>query len=312
MPTPTARRARLRDYLELVRVPNVFTAPADSMMGFWFVRAADGLGGAAVLGTLAASSALLYASGIVLNDLFDLETDRRQRPERPLPSGRVAPAAAAWLGAELMIVGLAGAFLVGFLADTLAPGMVAIVLAGCILCYDAWAKRTPIGPAVMGACRGLNVLMGMAVVWPGWQAQHLLVSGGIALYVAGLTWFARSETVRSRRAALLWAMGVMVGGMAMLGVLPWVSGDLAVLAYQRRELWALAVAVLGLFILRRFFLAIVEPSPARVQTAVRNGILSLVILDAMVVAAARGLGPAVVVLGLLVPAVGLSRWFSPT
>ena len=41
---------------------------------------------------------VLYAAGMALNDLFDLEIDRAERPARPLPSGRVSPAFAAWIG----------------------------------------------------------------------------------------------------------------------------------------------------------------------------------------------------------------------
>jgi len=308
----SVRRVRWLDYLELLRLPNLFTAPADSMMGFWFVQTGDNLRGGLTLAALATSSVLLYASGVVLNDLFDLKTDRQERPERPLPSGRIAPVVAAWLGAELMILGVAAAFLAGFLAGSLAPGVVGAGLAGCILLYNAGAKRTVIGPLVMGACRGLNVLLGMAAAWWTWQEEHLLVAGAISLYVAGLTWFARSESARSRRWELLGAAGVMAGGIVLLAALPWVSDTLAGRAAGRLDLWPLAVAFLGVLILRRFLWAVLEPSAGRVQIAVRSGILSLVILDAAVCAIARGMGPALGVLALLVPAVWLARRFNPT
>ena len=41
---------------------------------------------------------VLYASGTALNDVFDFEVDRAERPGRPLPSGRVSSRSAAWLG----------------------------------------------------------------------------------------------------------------------------------------------------------------------------------------------------------------------
>lgn len=306
------RPTRLRDYLELVRPANLFTAPADSLMGFWFVRAVDDLRAGVTLGLLALSSVLLYAAGVVLNDLFDLQTDRQERPERPLPSGRIAPAAAAWLGAELLILGLAVAFLASFLAGSLAPGAVAAGLSAGILLYDAAAKRTMVGPLVMGTCRGLNVLMGMAVAWSTWQREHLLVAGAIGLYVAGLTWFARSETARSRRGALLGAAALMAGAILLLAALPLVSDRLVGLAAGRLDFWPVAILLLGLLILRRFLWAVIDPSAGRVQIAVRSGILSLVVLDAAICAAARGLAAALVILGLLVPGVWLARRFNPT
>ena len=43
---------------------------------------------------------------MVLNDVFDLEIDRRERPERPLPSGRVSLRAARLLGWTLLVLGM--------------------------------------------------------------------------------------------------------------------------------------------------------------------------------------------------------------
>ncbi len=83
----------LRSYLALVRLPNVFTAMADVAMGFLFVQSRgwqwDPWWDSWTLATLLAASGLLYMAGMVLNDVFDLETDRHERPDRPLPSGRI-------------------------------------------------------------------------------------------------------------------------------------------------------------------------------------------------------------------------------
>ena len=53
--------------------------------------------GAAPAGTVAVvavAMALFYTAGMILNDVADLEVDRRERPERPLPSGAVSRTAA--------------------------------------------------------------------------------------------------------------------------------------------------------------------------------------------------------------------------
>ena len=78
----------LRGYLELLRPPNVMTAVADVLAGY----AVAGLSNWAALPWLLGATACLYAGGVVLNDFFDRHLDARERPERPLPSGRV-PAA---------------------------------------------------------------------------------------------------------------------------------------------------------------------------------------------------------------------------
>ena len=61
----------LRSYIELMRLPNVFTAMADVAMGFLFVQASDwhwvAWWDSWTLALLLAASSLLYISGIVLN-----------------------------------------------------------------------------------------------------------------------------------------------------------------------------------------------------------------------------------------------------
>ncbi len=99
-----------RSYLELMRLPNVFTAVADVAMGFLFVQSSDWRWDpwhdSWTLALLIAASSLLYIAGVVLNDVFDLEIDRKERPERPLPSGRVPLWAARLLGWKLLVVGM--------------------------------------------------------------------------------------------------------------------------------------------------------------------------------------------------------------
>ena len=91
-----------RGYLELVRPANVATALADVLAGY----AVAGLGNTRALGWLLFSTACLYAGGVVLNDVFDRDIDRLERPERPIPSGRVSVAAAAGLGLGLLALGI--------------------------------------------------------------------------------------------------------------------------------------------------------------------------------------------------------------
>jgi 4-hydroxybenzoate polyprenyltransferase len=95
-----------RGYLELVRPANVATALADVLAGY----AVAGLGSPG-LGWLLMSTACLYGGGVALNDFFDRGLDRIERPERPIPSGRVSSRAAAGLGLGLLALGVIAAAL---------------------------------------------------------------------------------------------------------------------------------------------------------------------------------------------------------
>src|SRR5919106_4360552 len=103
---------------------------------------------------LVVASCLLYLSGMVLNDVFDADVDARERPERPIPSGRIALRPAAGAGWGLWFSGLFVAWFASILASDWRPGVVGTTVAVFIILYDRVLKHTPIAPLVMGACRG--------------------------------------------------------------------------------------------------------------------------------------------------------------
>src|SRR5216110_2611253 len=95
---------RVLPYAQLVRLPNTFTAMADIFLGATAAGMLLERFGAFVCLLLA--STLLYWSGMIWNDYFDLDQDRKERPGRPLASGRVSPRAAVLLGASCMLGGV--------------------------------------------------------------------------------------------------------------------------------------------------------------------------------------------------------------
>lgn len=298
-PSPAAM---LRAFLELLRVPNLFTAMADVAMGVLFVTPLVGMNDTIALAALMGASCLLYASGVVLNDVFDIHLDARQRPERPIPSGRMPLGLARILGWLLLLGGMTLGWTAAAVVGQWRPGLVALLLAACIVLYNASLKATSLGPVVMGACRSLNVLMGMSILAAPWQLHHGLVAGAIGIYIAGITWFARTEAERSRRLPLILATLVMLAGIAMLALLPLTEATLVRLLEEQPQRWYIFLGALGLLIGWRFIRAVADPSPATVQMAVQHGILSLIFLDAAAVFAARDMGAAVAILLLLLPA----------
>src|SRR4051812_42314353 len=107
--SPLAPRKRLRPYAQLVRLPNVFTAFADIGLGGLAAAAHSERHPGALLDhwlpflLLLLASGLLYCAGMVWNDFFDIEQDRRERPFRPIPSGNVPLRTAGRLGGALLI-----------------------------------------------------------------------------------------------------------------------------------------------------------------------------------------------------------------
>ena len=270
----------LRDYLQLMRLPNVFTSMADVAMGFLFVRELTAAADAWLLAVLLASSSLLYIAGVVLNDVFDLELDSRERPDRPLPSGRVSLRSALALGCGLSLAGAVLGWTAALIIGSVVPGAIVVILVTSILIYDAGLKFTAIGPVLMGACRMFNVLLGMSAAAAPFTAEHWAVAGAIGLYIAGVTWFAKTENVRSSRLQLALSTLVMLSGVALLSTLPHWTERLDPLLLAQPQRWWLLMLILGILIGWRCLRALLTPSPAQVQAAVAQSILSLIILDA--------------------------------
>ncbi|GIG92694.1 SCO3242 family prenyltransferase [Plantactinospora endophytica] len=178
----------LRDLAELVRAPAALSVPGDVVAG---AAAADALD-RRVPG-LAGASVLLYWAGMAANDWADRELDAKERPERPIPSGRVSPGFALGVSAGLTAagIGLAG------LAGGRRALAVAVPLAGAVWAYDLRAKNTPAGPAVMAACRGLDVLLGAS---GGRVARAVPAALTVAAHTYTVTELSRREVSGATRA----------------------------------------------------------------------------------------------------------------
>ncbi|MFI7647645.1 SCO3242 family prenyltransferase [Micromonospora sp. NPDC049460] len=299
---------RAADLVELVRAPAALSVPGDVIAGAAAAGALDRRTPA-----LAAASVLLYWAGMAANDWADRRLDAVERPERPIPSGRVAPGTALGLAAGLTAAGVALAVTAGGRR----AASVAVPLAAAVWGYDLAAKDTPAGPAVMAACRGLDVLLGAtggrvlravpaavtvaAHTWTVTALSRREVTGadaalplrtlaGTALVAAGA---ATVPTGRARSAGR--AMPRRWRGPAGAGVLP------ALLAGSYAARYGAAQARV-----------VAEPSAARVRAAVGAGITGLPALQGAL-AARAGAG----LLGLAVAAAAplgrrLARKVSPT
>ena len=92
----------------------------------------------------AIGAAAIAASGNGMNDVIDLEVDRTNRPDRPLPSGRLSAGAALAISAMLGVTGLTLAFLAGIL-----PGMIAFAVVISLALYNWFLKRTGLAGNVL-------------------------------------------------------------------------------------------------------------------------------------------------------------------
>jgi 4-hydroxybenzoate polyprenyltransferase len=180
---------------------------------------------------------LFYVGGMYLNDFFDRDIDRRERPERPIASGLVDAQTVGNAGFGMLVTALLLLVWVGY---GIAGGtgwrspLAGVALAATIVFYDWYHKENPLSPLVMGLCRVLvYITAGSAVVTalPG----GLLIAAALLLsYLIGLTYIAKQENVNQLRS--MWPLLFLVA--PFLYTLPLAVGDITVrILYVAFALW---------------------------------------------------------------------------
>ena len=103
---------------------------------------------------------LLLSAGNAINDYFDYQIDLINKPNRPLPSGRIPRKNALVFTVILMAIGIG----LGVLINIYAVG-IAILVSVLLVSYAIWLKRTPlIGNLVVGSLTGITFISGGVAV----------------------------------------------------------------------------------------------------------------------------------------------------
>ncbi|MFJ9175210.1 SCO3242 family prenyltransferase [Streptomyces sp. NPDC102360] len=276
--------SRSRAWAELLRLPALLTVPGDALAG------AAAAGARPTRGTILAvgASVSLYAAGMALNDWADRDEDARDRPHRPLPSGRVQPAHALLAAGALTGTGVALASRAGRTTGTLATALAATVWA-----YDLRLKHTAAGPAAMGAARGLDLLMGAAASRPagvhpvgagarGDLGSVLTAAAALAVHTTAVTAVSRSETQGGSVAGPLTALAT--GAAIAAALLAPQARDPRRARGDGRGTLTVPVTAYATTALRPLFHAALNPSPPLTQRAVGAGIRALVPLQSALAA----------------------------
>ena len=169
-----------RAWAELLRISNLPTILGDCAVGLCIAMAVYSLwrGPASAMDLLqdnpwliagvCIGMCMLYLGGMVLNGILDRHIDAAERPNRPIPSGRI-PLRVAWTAAVvLMLGGLAPSSLGRVPIPEIAAATVAIWL-------SAHAKRSA-NPTLALLARGWMAIAVVAAIW--WMAVPLVTPIG--------------------------------------------------------------------------------------------------------------------------------------
>ncbi|MFN3404399.1 MAG: UbiA-like protein EboC [Cytophagaceae bacterium] len=300
-------KRKINLYLTLMRPANILTAIADILAGYaissnvtenLFIFNTDPVNLINV-SLLILATACLYSAGMVFNDVFDINRDAIERPERILPQGLVSKREAILLGTFLNIAGIILAFIVNVYS-----GGIACVIAASALAYNAFGKNTMIAPFNMGLCRALNLLLGISG-FPEGMHDNLLVLLIPFFYVSAITFISRNEVKGGR------GIPYKAGFYLYLFTC---AGAFSYFIWEDLDIYS-SLPFLVLFVLFTSFPILDiqrNPSPLMIQKAVKFGVLGIIILNSSIAAGFSGLPYAVFVFLLLPVSLILSHTFAVT
>jgi 4-hydroxybenzoate polyprenyltransferase len=248
------------------------TAAADVVAGA-LVAGGGTLPDAGALALCVGGSLCVYHANMALNDWRDRRADAATRPDRPLVSGAISPRAALMGSALLGALGIS----LAALAEPRAGLWLAAV--GALAAFYNLAGRGPFsGPLLLGACRGGNLGLGLALVGPSlappacWTAPLLYAS-----YVFVVSRLGRLEDAEDRDPSgtrprrYLCVAAVLLLGVALL---PLPSATLA----SRAGAFLLSLA--AAFGLAKRAFAVAEWTPAKVGAAMGLALRRMLVFTA--------------------------------
>jgi 4-hydroxybenzoate polyprenyltransferase len=309
----------LKDYLQLFRIPNIFTVPPD-ILGGYFVTAINNVPSLNYFDVflLVFSSIFLYVGGLVTNDLFDIHKDKIERPNRPLSSGNIKKPTAVLLSA--LFFG-SGVFLSSLLTFT--STLISIFLVVMILLYNYKLKNGLTRPFLMGGIRSLNVLYGAScnmgflnsineptdAVYVYITLTNLLVLAiAVFIHVFTLTFLSTRETQQDNKSLVerpLNLKRVYVIYLLLFTIIYFLG-----VHYLPNKLLFSIFFVLFLLLITILFSNKIRKKQIGFEDAqflVKNMIVLLIVLDSSFVAGSSGIYFGILSIGMIIPCVVIGK-----
>lgn len=289
----------MKAWLQLIRPSNVLTAISDVLAGVTLacLFMGEGLPSLQTLICISLSSMCLYMGGIVYNDVFDAKLDKIERPERPIPSGRISIFSAALLGAIAFLIGCLLAYNIN--QETFYVALAIVLM--CII-YNGKAKHHYIlGPIAMGCCRGLNLLLGVVVVSSNSELWYLAIIP--VIYIAAVTNISRGEVYGNNKTALLVSFFLYAIVVSTMTYFIWKSQHYIALIFLFGFVW---------MILSPLFKALKTLQSQDVKQAVKFGVLALILMNASWAAISGFWYLALIICAILPISIFLAKKYSVT
>ena len=174
-----------KEYLQLVRLPGIFTAFSNVLIGYFFSFSFNSE--VIFLPYLLATSGMLFCSGMIFNDYFDYNLDKKERSFRPLPSGKISKQNALLIGFIFLILANISACFLGFHSL-----IISLILSCMILFYNLKLKSISfLGILNLSVIRMLNILLGFSIIGISFEFIQYLFPLGI--FIVGISILGKNE-----------------------------------------------------------------------------------------------------------------------
>ncbi len=166
----------IRSFLDLTRPLNCAIAALGVAVGAYL---AGGDIDTHLLLLAMGAAAAIGAAGNIFNDVFDLEIDCLNRPDRPLPNGRIPIPAAIVFGT---ILGCAGLFMAARVSVW--HMLIALAILVAIVIYDRWLKRVAVAGNLVVSLTAAAALPFGGLLGEAWSATWVPTLLAFLLHLA--------------------------------------------------------------------------------------------------------------------------------
>jgi hypothetical protein len=193
---------------------------------------------------------------------------------------------------------------------------VSAALTAAIIAYDYRLKRSPAGPFAMGSTRFLNVILGAspalsaavasggrAAPVPGiWAAAAIFAATSLFVYIIAIMILSKKEVGNEKpnTSAAFSIIFAMIASIAMAGIF----------LLQLQWVFLINLTIFAAVIVATYKRLIITESSADsnpVQQAIKNMVISIIILDSVFVSGMAGFPYGMATLVLLAPAILLAK-----
>ena len=144
----------VKSYLQLVRIHNVIGSALSALMGY-IVSSHWNIIPLKVITSMLVVS-LVAAGGYIINDVYDVEIDKINKPYRPIPSGAVSIRSARNLAYITSILGIVISAILGII-----PMLVAIITVVLLFLYASTLKKSGLlGNIIVALASALSAFYG--------------------------------------------------------------------------------------------------------------------------------------------------------